>query len=128
MSELANESSFLFQFDARQSLADPEIRRTLSEPKSRAVIEALALRLGAEPLTAQRFQTLADEVRRQTGAKGRELYHPMRLALTGAASGPELVKLLPVIEEGSRLPLKNRIASCAVRVRALLSESQGHPG
>jgi nondiscriminating glutamyl-tRNA synthetase len=128
MSDLPNESSFLFRFDPAKCLADADIRQALSDPRSRAVIEALARRLGSEPLTAPRFQALADEVRRETGAKGRELYHPIRIALTGAASGPELVKLLPVIEEGSRLPLEPRIASCAGRARALLSESRGHPG
>jgi glutamyl-tRNA synthetase len=32
-----------------------------------------------------------------TGAKGRALYHPLRLALTGRGDGPELKKLLPLI-------------------------------
>jgi glutamyl-tRNA synthetase len=32
-----------------------------------------------------------------TGAKGRGLFHPLRLALTGRDSGPEMKKLLPLI-------------------------------
>ena len=92
------------------------------------MIEALVRRLGPDPLTAQRFQILADEVRRETGTKGRDLYHPMRVALTGASSGPEMVKLLPVIEEGSRLPLRKRVASCAERARAILSAASGQAG
>jgi glutamyl-tRNA synthetase len=32
-----------------------------------------------------------------TGAKGRALFHPLRLALTGEDSGPELKALLPLI-------------------------------
>ena len=32
-----------------------------------------------------------------TGAKGRALFHPLRLALTGRESGPEMKKLLPLI-------------------------------
>ena len=128
MSDLAKESAFLFEFDAARALADAEVRRTLDDPKLRAVIEALVRRLGPDPLTAQRFQILADEVRRETGAKGRDLYHPMRVALTGASSGPEMVKLLPVIEEGSRLPLRKRVASCAERARAVLSAASGQAG
>jgi len=88
------------------------------------VIEALVRRLGSESLTAPRFQALADEVRRETGAKGRDLYHPMRVALTGASSGPEMVKLLPVIEEGSRLPLRKRVVPCAERARTLLAAAR----
>ncbi len=33
----------------------------------------------------------------ETGAKGRGLFHPLRLALTGLEHGPELKKLLPLI-------------------------------
>lgn len=32
-----------------------------------------------------------------TGARGRDLFHPLRLALTGQPHGPELKKLLPLI-------------------------------
>jgi glutamyl-tRNA synthetase len=32
-----------------------------------------------------------------TGRKGRALFHPLRLALTGCESGPELAALLPLI-------------------------------
>jgi nondiscriminating glutamyl-tRNA synthetase len=125
MGDLTGESAFLFDFSAGKSLSDQEVSAALRDPKARAVIEALAKRLGLEPLDARRFQSLAEEVRRETGAKGRDLYHPMRVALTGASSGPELVKLLPVIEEGSRLPLTKPVASCAERVTSLLSASSG---
>jgi len=36
-------------------------------------------------------------VKEQTGAKGRGLFHPLRLALTGKEQGPELAALLPLI-------------------------------
>jgi len=36
-------------------------------------------------------------VKAATGRKGRELFHPLRLALTGRDSGPELGLLLPLI-------------------------------
>jgi glutamyl-tRNA synthetase len=125
MGDLPKEAASLFDFTPEKSLADPEVRQALHDSKSRAVIEALARRLGQEPLTAPRFQALADEVRRETGARGRDLYHPIRIALTGAASGPEMVKLLPVIEEGSRLPLPRRVAPCGDRARALLAATRG---
>jgi glutamyl-tRNA synthetase len=32
-----------------------------------------------------------------TGRKGRALFHPLRLALTGREDGPELKALLPLI-------------------------------
>ena len=39
----------------------------------------------------------------QTGLKGRGLFHPLRLALTGRGDGPELKKLLPLIGRAKAL-------------------------
>ena len=36
-------------------------------------------------------------VKEKTGRKGKDLFHPIRLALTGEANGPELKILLPLI-------------------------------
>jgi len=38
-----------------------------------------------------------------TGARGRALFHPLRLALTGRGDGPEMKKLLPVIGRAKSL-------------------------
>lgn len=40
------------------------------------------------------FKELADTVKEQTGAKGKELFMPLRIALTGQSHGPELAKLM----------------------------------
>ena len=37
---------------------------------------------------------LASELKASSGRKGRELFHPLRLALTGRGSGPEMAPLL----------------------------------
>ncbi len=42
-----------------------------------------------------------------TGAKGRALFHPLRLALTGREHGPELKKLLPLIGRARALARLN---------------------
>jgi len=47
--------------------------------------------------TAEPWRALADELKRTTGKKGRDLFHPLRLALTGRESGPEMAGLLPQI-------------------------------
>jgi glutamyl-tRNA synthetase len=44
---------------------------------------------GAEP-----WRALTEEVKSATGKKGRELFHPLRLALTGRESGPEMAGLV----------------------------------
>ena len=40
------------------------------------------------------FKELADAVKERTGAKGKELFMPLRIALTGQSHGPELAKLM----------------------------------
>jgi glutamyl-tRNA synthetase len=46
-----------------------------------------------------------------TGRKGRALFHPLRLALTGQEAGPELALLLPLI--GRAKAMARLSAPCA---------------
>ncbi|MEY2342434.1 glutamate--tRNA ligase [Acidithiobacillus sp. IBUN Pt1247-S3] len=43
------------------------------------------------------FRAWTRQLAQQTGCKGRDLYHPLRIALTGREQGPELAQLLPLI-------------------------------
>lgn len=43
------------------------------------------------------FGTWINEVKSATGRKGKDLFHPIRMALTAEANGPELKTLLPLI-------------------------------
>jgi glutamyl-tRNA synthetase len=43
------------------------------------------------------FSAWINDVKTQTGKKGKDLFHPIRLALTGQENGPELKVLLPII-------------------------------
>jgi glutamyl-tRNA synthetase len=53
--------------------------------------------LPPEPWSESTWNDWAAAIAAATGAKGRALYHPLRLALTGREQGPELKKLLPLI-------------------------------
>lgn len=53
--------------------------------------------LPEEPWTDATWGEWTGAVKAATGAKGRALFHPLRLALTGLESGPELKMLLPLI-------------------------------
>ena len=59
-----------------------------------------------------------NEVKAETGAKGKELFHPIRLIITGSHSGPEFDKLIPILEEGSHLDLPRHVLSVRERVEA----------
>jgi glutamyl-tRNA synthetase len=53
--------------------------------------------LPPEPWDLETWSAWTKSVAAVTGAKGKGLYHPLRLALTGKGDGPELKKLLPLI-------------------------------
>ncbi|MCC7252529.1 glutamate--tRNA ligase [Hyphomicrobium sp.] len=53
--------------------------------------------LPPEPWDAATWGALTTELSKATGLKGRALFHPLRLALTGRDAGPELKALLPLI-------------------------------
>lgn len=58
--------------------------------------QAAAL-LPPEPWDATTWSAWTGAVKTATGRKGRALFHPLRLALTGREAGPELAALLPLI-------------------------------
>ena len=53
--------------------------------------------LPPEPFDETTWKLWTDAIKAQTGAKGRALFHPLRVALTGEEKGPELAVLLPLI-------------------------------
>jgi glutamyl-tRNA synthetase len=59
-----------------------------------------ALLLPPEPWDVTTFERLAADLKQATGAKGKALFQPLRLALTGREHGPELKLLLPLIGRG----------------------------
>ena len=67
-------------------------------------------------LTSECFKLFVNEVKAETGAKGKELFHPIRIVITGSHSGPEFDKLIPILEEGSRLKLPKQVLSVRQRV------------
>ena len=69
------------------------------------MIAALAEELSTSGRLADRdaFRAAAARVRERTGQKGKALFHPIRLALTGEKEGLELDLAVPAIEAGAAL-------------------------
>jgi glutamyl-tRNA synthetase/nondiscriminating glutamyl-tRNA synthetase len=82
------------------------------------VVQAFRAKIRAEAgaMTPQRFKELMNEVKAETGVKGKDLFHPVRIILTGAHSGPEFDKLIPLLEDGSQLDLPVHVLSVRERV------------
>src|SRR6202171_4670152 len=95
----------LFHYDAEKALADPGVHDEMSAQGPHQVVRALAEALAATPrLDRERFRRVANELKARTGQKGKQLFHPIRVALTGLAEGPELDLVIPAIDRGADLP------------------------
>ncbi len=53
--------------------------------------------LPSEPWNHETWKSWTDAVKVQSGRKGKGLFMPLRIALTGRSSGPELADLLPLL-------------------------------
>ena len=71
-------------------------------------------------LTFEGFRSIVSSLKKETGRKGRDLFHPLRVALTARSSGPELDKLIPLVETSAKLGVRG-VLSCQARVDAFLS-------
>jgi glutamyl-tRNA synthetase len=67
----------------------PELSHEERQVVKEAASAAEKLDWASEP-----WRALTDQVKASTGKKGRELFHPLRVALTGRESGPEMAGLV----------------------------------
>jgi glutamyl-tRNA synthetase len=105
LAQLPVKAAFIFGIDPDAAHADPENSAILSTDSARAVLSELAGRVRAHTgkVTADDLKTWINEIKSATGANGKDLYHPIRIALTGSHSGPEFDKIIPLIEEGAAM-------------------------
>ena len=94
-------------------------RALLAEPQARAVLAALADRLAADATGSVAWNDLRAEIASVSGAKGKSLFQPIRVALTGRGHGRELDRLWPLIVDGARL-LPDAVPSAQARVAATI--------
>ncbi len=65
--------------------------------EDRAFLQQAAELLPAEPWDDATWKAWTGALKQQTGRKGKALFLPLRLALTGRAHGPEMSRLLPLL-------------------------------
>jgi len=122
LNQIPGRLALLFDYDAPAALAVAGVREEMSTDAARAVASALADELANAPrLDKEKFRAVANQVRAKTGQKGRGLFHPIRVILTGRAEGPELDLAVPAIDLGAELPASAgipKIAGCRERAAA----------
>ena len=119
LDQLPLKTAPVFGFDLGLARKNEENAAILAEESARTVLAELADRVRAHtgPVTPEAFKAWLNEVKTATGVKGQELFHPIRIALTGAHSGPAFDKLIPLIEDGAALDDDLGLAIPSVRQR-----------
>ncbi len=117
----------LSAFDARAAVESPDVKAVVREASAREVIEALRdlLRSDGTPQNAEEYRELADRLKESSGHKGKALFMPIRVAVTGRTHGPELKELLPLLDRGARTGGVAPVTSPLERTEAILEALAG---
>lgn len=122
LEQLPERASLIFKYDAEAALASADNAEVLGWPNTDAVLARFTYKILEDEcaregkLTPEQFKKIVNEVKAETGTKGKELFHPIRIVITGSHSGPEFDKLIPILEEGSHLALPKHVLSVRERV------------
>jgi len=119
-SELPRKFELLFDFNPEN--LDQEAREIIASDSARLVIKTFYQKIAAlSEFNYEVFARITGEIKKETGIKGKDLYHPLRVVLTARGSGLELDKFIPLLEEGARLNFPRRIIGCLERVKTMVS-------
>jgi glutamyl/glutaminyl-tRNA synthetase len=94
LSQIVELSAFLFEEVALSGECLEMVRRE----RSKTVLKELLKKLEkTDTLSSADFRVMVKGIQKETGTKGKELYMPIRAALTGAEHGPELVNIAALL-------------------------------
>ncbi len=115
--QLANILHPIFEYDAAQMLQLPESHAVLARHGARDVIRQLALfLLEPAPLDSDRFKQLVESLKDTLELRSRDLFHPIRLALTGRSGEGELDRVILLLDEAATLPFAVPVKSSRTRI------------
>ncbi|HET6936827.1 MAG TPA: glutamate--tRNA ligase, partial [Candidatus Angelobacter sp.] len=122
LEQLPERAGILFRHNPVAALAVQENAEALKAGKAVEVVREFAKRSESDsPLTPERFKAIMNDIKAALGVKGKDLFHPVRIALIGSHSGPDFDRLIPLIEEGSQLALPVHVKSVRERMRDFLA-------
>ena len=92
-----------------------------AEALDASLVKALAEELAAAPRLTDKdaFRAVANRVKDKTGLKGKNLFHPIRVILTGSHEGPELDLIVPAIDRAVGLGGLAPVIGCRERAAAV---------
>ncbi|MFC2160315.1 glutamate--tRNA ligase [Acidobacteriota bacterium] len=118
-SDLPAKFSPFFDFDLTK--LDTAAKEILASECGRKVVTLFASKItDTDPFNYEVFASFVQEIKEESGCKGKDLFHPLRIALTARLSGLKLDRFIPLVEEGARLSFPKPIKNCIQRVSETL--------
>ena len=107
----------IFIYDAAHALQTHEAHAVLTRYAARDVIRELALfLLEPVPFNSDRFKEAINLLKEKLDIRGRDLFHPIRLALTGRSGEGDLDRVILLVDEAAPLPFAVPIKSIRSRI------------
>ncbi len=109
---LADLLGLVFCYDATALLRSPASHEVLARAGAREVVRELALlTLESPAVDSDSFKAIVTALKERLPYRGRQLFHPIRLALAGRAGEGELDRVILLLDAAARLeglaPVKN---------------------
>jgi hypothetical protein len=114
---LADLLGLVFRYDAHEIISRVESHMVLSRYAARDVLRQVALLLlEGGPLTSDKFKEIVTALKDGMELRGRELFHPIRLALAGRAGEGELDRVILLLDEAAELSFAVPAKSARARI------------
>jgi glutamyl/glutaminyl-tRNA synthetase len=107
----------VFHYNALELLAKVESHAVLARYAARDVLRHLALLLlDGTPLTSERFKEIVTALKDRVGIGSREIFHPIRMALTGRAGEGDLDRVILLLDEAAAASFASPVKSARERI------------
>jgi nondiscriminating glutamyl-tRNA synthetase len=107
----------VFEYDAAGAIASVEAHAVMTRYGARDVIRLLArLLLDSGPCTPERFKEIVTTLKEKLDLRGREVLHPLRLALVGRAGEGQLDRVILLVDAAARAGFAANVKTVRERV------------
>lgn len=114
---LAELIGLVFCYDAREIISRVTSHVVLSRYAARNVLRQVArMLLEGGALTSERFKEIATAMKEGMDIRGRELFHPIRLALAGRSGEGDLDRVILLVDEAAGLGFAVQVKSVRERM------------
>jgi nondiscriminating glutamyl-tRNA synthetase len=114
---LAELLSLIFHYDAAEVMSKVESHVVMSRYAARDVLRHLArLLLDDGSFTSERFKAVVTALKEDLDLRSRELFHPLRLALSGRAGEGELDRVILLVDDAAALSFSVPVKTVRQRI------------